>query len=78
LIQGPVLEALAGALRPGGIVYLRTDNAEYFEQMLEVFAAASNFAAVETPAELKAVTTDFEREFNAQGIPTRYAAYRLT
>ena len=65
-------------LVPGGTVYLRTDDADYFAQMQEVFGAASDwFTPVETPAELAAVVTDFEREFNAQGIPTRRAAYRL-
>ena len=65
------------ALAPRGIVYLRTDDADYFAQMQEVFGAADHFAPVETPLELAAVVTDFEREFNAQGIPTRRAAYRL-
>ena len=77
LIQPPFVTLLARALAPGGTVYLRTDNLEYFTQMLEVFGGAPEFAAVETPEELRAVVTDFEREFNAQGIPTNYAAYRL-
>lgn len=64
-------------LQPGGIVYLRTDDRDYFHQMKEVFDAAKEFQAVETPAELAEVTTDFERDFNAQGIPTQRAAYRL-
>ena len=63
-------------LRKGGIVYLRTDNIEYFEQMLEVFGDANEFEAVETPESLRALVTDFEQEFNSQGIPTNYAAYR--
>ncbi|HWY29709.1 MAG TPA: tRNA (guanosine(46)-N7)-methyltransferase TrmB [Candidatus Acidoferrum sp.] len=65
------------ALQPGGVVYLRTDDTDYFQQMNEVFAAPTYFIPVETPSELAAVTTDFEREFNAQGIPTLRAAYRL-
>jgi tRNA (guanine-N7-)-methyltransferase len=65
------------ALPPGGIVYLRTDDADYFQQMTGVFGAATYFVPAETPASLAAVTTDFEREFNAQGIPTLRAAYRL-
>lgn len=77
LIQAPFVRTLACALTPGGRVYLRTDNLPYFEQMLEVFAGAPEFEAVETPDELKRVTTDFERDFNAQGIPTNHAAYRL-
>jgi tRNA (guanine-N7-)-methyltransferase len=70
--------ALARAvLVPGGRVYLRTDDADYFGQMTEAFGAAKPFVAMETPAALAAITTDFEREFNAQGIPTLRAAYRL-
>ena len=65
-------------LQAGGTVYLRTDDQDYFSQMQEVFAAAKEFQAVETPATLAEVTTDFERDFNAQGIPTLRAAYRAT
>jgi tRNA (guanine-N7-)-methyltransferase len=66
------------ALVPGGTVFLRTDDADYFSQMTEVFgAAAGMFVKVETPAPLAEITTDFERDFNAQGIPTLRAAYRL-
>ncbi|HLP78891.1 MAG TPA: tRNA (guanosine(46)-N7)-methyltransferase TrmB [Candidatus Paceibacterota bacterium] len=66
----------AQTLAPDGIVYLRTDDRNYFEQMLAVFGASRKFCAMETPDELKRVVTDFEAEFNAQGIPTNYAAYR--
>ncbi len=64
------------ALAPGGTVFLRTDDTDYFQQMNEVFAAAKEFEKVETPATLAEITTDFERDFNAQGIPTLRAAYR--
>jgi len=63
------------ALAPGGCVYLRTDDADYFAQMQEVFNAAREFATADTPAWLAEITTDFEREFNAQGIQTLRAAY---
>jgi tRNA (guanine-N7-)-methyltransferase len=62
-------------LQPGGRVFLRTDDADYFEQMRVVFAASPKFRPVETPAELAGLLTDFEADFNAQGIPTRRAAY---
>ena len=58
------------------MVYLRTDDEDYFHQMTEVFAANQKFGPVETPPELAAVTTDFERDFNASGIATRRAAYQ--
>ena len=65
------------ALAPGGTVFLRTDDADYFQQMNEVFEAAKEFEKVETPAALATITTDFERDFNAQGIPTLRAAYKV-
>jgi len=63
-------------LAPGGIVYLRTDDRTYFGQMKQVFGASPLFRAVETPDELSAVVTDFEKDFNATGIPTLRAAYQ--
>ena len=65
------------ALAPGGQVFLRTDDADYFQQMNEVFDAAKEFRKTETPSSLAEITTDFEREFNAQGIPTLRVAYQL-
>ena len=64
------------ALTPGGVVYLRTDDEDYFGQMLAVFAADASFKPVATPGDLASVLTDFEREFNARGIATRRAAYQ--
>jgi tRNA (guanine-N7-)-methyltransferase len=78
LIQPPFLKPLAAVLKPGGHVYLRTDNVPYFTQMVEVFGGAEEFKGVETPTDLKRVVTDFETGFNAQGIATNYAAYRLS
>ena len=63
-------------LQPTGKVYLRTDAADYFNPMCEVFAADKRFQPIDTPAELAAVVTDFETDFNAQGIPTLRAAYQ--
>jgi tRNA (guanine-N7-)-methyltransferase len=64
------------ALRPGGVVWLRTDDANYFAQMRALFAAASFFQETETPPALAALVTDFERDFNQKGIPALRAAYR--
>ena len=71
------IEIAGRVLVPGGIVYLRTDHAEYFEQMKTVFAAAPAFREVETPETLSAVLTDFEAEFLKQGLQTNRAAYEL-
>jgi tRNA (guanine-N7-)-methyltransferase len=77
LINERFPELARAALAPGGVVYLRTDDTDYFQQMTEVFGASKEFQKVETPVELAEVHTDFERDFNAQGIPTLRAAYQL-
>jgi tRNA (guanine-N7-)-methyltransferase len=77
LINERFPELARAALAPGGKVYLRTDAAEYFQQMTEVFAAGKNFRKIETPLELSKLLTDFEREFLARGIQTLRAAYQL-
>jgi tRNA (guanine-N7-)-methyltransferase len=63
------------ALKPGGVVHLRTDDADYFEQMQSVFEAAPVFRPLDTPAELSGVLTDFERDFVAEGKATQRASY---
>jgi tRNA (guanine-N7-)-methyltransferase len=64
------------ALVPRGVVYLRTDDEDYFQQITEVFGADQRFQTVDTPPDLAAVRTDFEQDFNARGIATRRAAYQ--
>src|SRR6266702_7384120 len=66
----------AAALASGGAVCLRTDDQDYFSQMLEVFAVATNFEPIETSPELGSISTDFERDFQARGIKTLKAAYQ--
>ena len=75
LINERFPELAHAALKPDGRVFLRTDDADYFEQMQAVFGASPKFRAVETPADLAGLLTDFETEFNVKGIPTRRAAY---
>jgi tRNA (guanine-N7-)-methyltransferase len=64
------------ALANGGVIYLRTDDADYFGRMKEVFGACAFFAETPTPEELAITLTDFERGFLAKGIQTLRAAYR--
>lgn len=66
------------ALVPGGAVYLRTDDADYFAQMKAVFESCPAFAPIPTPAPLAEVLTDFERGFLARGIQTLRSAWQLT
>ena len=76
LVNERFTELCHKAMTPGGIVFLRTDDADYFGQMQRVFDSNAQFEAVETPAELSAVVTDFERNFHLRGVPTLSAAYR--
>jgi tRNA (guanine-N7-)-methyltransferase len=75
LVNARFTEIACQALAPGGLVYLRTDDEDYYGQMLAVFAGNSLFKTVETPAELTAVATDFERNFHARGVKILRAAY---
>jgi tRNA (guanine-N7-)-methyltransferase len=76
LVNSHFTGVAAKILAPGGVVFLRTDDADYFGQMTAVFEANPNFSVMETPAELSGVLTDFEREFQARGVSTLKAAYR--
>ena len=78
LISKPFPPLAKSLLKTEGVVYLRTDDVEYFEQMLEVFDQAAGFERTRTPEPLKALVTDFEKAFNAQGSPTNHAAYQRT
>ena len=65
------------ALAPGGTVYLRTDDEDYFQQMVTVFEPHHDFQQVETPGELVELMTDFEKDFVARGVRTLRTAYRV-
>jgi len=65
------------ALAPGGVVYLRTDDADYFAHIRAVFGASPFFQETDTPPALAALMTDFERTFTRKGIPILRAAYQL-
>jgi tRNA (guanine-N7-)-methyltransferase len=77
LINERFPEIARRALTPDGVVYLRTDDQNYFEQMTGVFAASATFRSTDTPAELSAVRTDFEEDFQRRGVATLRAAYQL-
>jgi tRNA (guanine-N7-)-methyltransferase len=64
------------ALAPEGSMYLRTDDRAYFDQIMGVFGDSPLFHHRDTPGELAAVLTDFEKEFQARGIPTLHAAFQ--
>lgn len=76
LINGEFVAIAAKALKSGGEIFCRTDDADYHTQIMEVFADAGEFQSMDTPAARRSLKTDFERDFEAQGIMTRYAAFR--
>jgi tRNA (guanine-N7-)-methyltransferase len=77
LVQTGFPEMCTEVLQQDGVIYLRTDDDDYFAQMLEVFRASSLFKEVETPESLISVLTDFERGFISRGIHTKRAAFQL-
>jgi len=68
----------ARVLVPGGRVFVRTDDGDYFEQITSVFAGHSGFAAATPPPALAEILTDFEKEFHQRGVRTLGASYKLT
>ena len=73
----PAFPAVASrSLEAGGKVYLRTDDADYFAQMTQIFEASPSFVPVSTPLPLADLLTDFERDFRARGIKTFHAAFQ--
>lgn len=77
LVNERFTELVHKVLLPKGIIFLRTDDSDYFAQMNRVFDANPAFEKIETPDSVKTIVTDFERDFNAKGVPTLRAAYQL-
>ncbi|MBI62305.1 MAG: tRNA (guanosine(46)-N7)-methyltransferase TrmB [Verrucomicrobiales bacterium] len=76
LIQSDFLPRIHRILTPGGVLYLRTDDSQYFGQMQDTFSDAEAFTEESTPTALSEITTEFERQWIAEGKRTFYAAYR--
>ncbi len=76
LVSVAFVARAAEVLIPEGRVYLRTDDAAYFEQMQTVFRANPAFREVKTPPSLGGQLTDFERDFVAAGKPIFRVAFQ--
>jgi len=76
LVNERFVQAAATTVVPGGLIYFRTDDLDYFAQMNSVFGADARFHATNTPDELSAVVTDFERGFLARGVRTLRSAWQ--
>ena len=70
-------ELVRQALVEQGKIFFRTDDENYFKQILAVFGAATGFREVRTPDELMDLATDFEREFQQRGVGTLRVAFEL-
>lgn len=75
LVNAEFAAAAAEALAPDGTVFFRTDDGDYFAQIQSVFGGHPAFQPAETPPDLCALLTDFERDFQARGVATLRAAY---
>jgi len=75
LINERFPELARRALAREGKVFLRTDDEAYFDQMRAVFGVCESFKEIQTPDELSAQLTDFEKEFQQRGIRTLRTAY---
>ena len=64
-------------LAQNGVIYLRTDDPIYFEQMQSTFQDLDDFDMEETPEDIAGVTTEFERQWLAEGRHIHHVAYRL-
>jgi tRNA (guanine-N7-)-methyltransferase len=78
LVNPRFTDLAQAALVPGGRVFLRTDDADYFAQMKSVFGTCPFFQEIPTPDELAGVLTDFERGFLKRGVQTLRLACQLT
>jgi tRNA (guanine-N7-)-methyltransferase len=77
LINKRFPELARAVLVPGGRIYLRTDDTDYFAQMKAVFGASAAFEEIPTPEEVAATLTDFERGFLKRGVQTLRLACQL-
>lgn len=65
LIQPAFLQAAAAALQPGGELCIKTDDADYFEQIGKAAGACNSLVRGNWDEEVP--QTDFERHYVAQG-----------
>jgi tRNA (guanine-N7-)-methyltransferase len=70
-------ELVRQALVEHGKIFFRTDDESYFKQMLAIFGTAPGFREIRTPDELMDLVTDFETEFQQQGVDTLRVGFEL-
>ena len=75
LVRPEFAESIHKALKPNGLMLIRTDHAEYFEVMAEVFRNHGGFVERETPEVFQRIQTDFEREYRDKGQAIYFAGF---
>ncbi len=77
-VRQPFVEELYRKMAPGHTVYLATDVAAYAEEIELLFDAHPGFAGGRVETKPTPVSSKYELEFAAQGLPIHYLVYRLT
>ncbi len=78
LVCSDFINRLTRILKPGGIIHLSTDHQPYFENWLKILGAFPEFVdAPEGMADVADLKTDFEIQWNSQGIPVQHLSRRL-
>ena len=67
LVNEAFVASVVRALQPGGHLYLRTDDADYYAQMIEVCAACRDLAPAETPRRTGGLHHRLRTAFSGRG-----------
>jgi len=78
LVTSEFLGRLAQKIAPGGVVHLSTDNANYLAAMRAAIAPLDAYHSYpDGIADISAIKTDFEREFEDQGLTVTHLAFAV-
>lgn len=78
LVTHDFLCRLPRVLKVGGVLHMSTDHAPYFMEWLKMMEDITLFEPAPNGAsDMEDVKTDFELQWNAQGIPVQHACWRL-
>jgi len=70
IVTAEFLESIRNALVPGGILQIATDEADYFEQITRLCAAASGLAAADPGLDVAHPVSTFEERFRQADVKT--------
>lgn len=83
LFRDDFADAITRTLMPRGTIFLASDVAEYFAEIVQQFAAVPQLTQFpwtrdQVSKKGKPILTDFERKYTEQGRPVWYAGFRKT